>query len=196
MKNNTMCSLEIKMPNSITIGDPMYFELLKGKVVDDGIYQMNCQNNSEWIGCFNIIEKDGFFDVDILFAPNKELLKIYKEGNIMDLQYLKTREIGVDTSCYDIWFDQKLISIPTKSGFHCKVSEIYNEFNVLEGLKIYITKCKKSYLKRLKEDLEYFLDIKLTQTINLSFPSNINIFNEKFSFLTNDGLNNYKYNLI
>ena len=101
------------------------------------------------------------YEMHLAFAPNEELLNLYQSGYKRTQQKVKATEIGVDSGCYLLGFNNREIKIDTASdgGF----GAIYEYFlsGKLEGLYIELCvgygDCYR--FEEILENLEYVFDI-------------------------------------
>lgn len=165
---------EVKFPNSITIGDPSYFEEFKGSNrLKKLVYDKSFRGKSDWIGYVKVSEynnKSTFHgkefnfntcEIDIFFAPNKELLELFKENKCYKNHREKIIEIGVDTAEYIISMGNAMSTISIGSdGFMGSVSEIYNG-KKLEGILIELNAGNVISFDTLVSEVEFLFNVKL-----------------------------------
>lgn len=102
----------INMPNSITIGDPSYFD---DEHAIKYTYNKRFRGKSQWICFLELLEDNVVYPPDkycneemeiedryikVYLAYDEKMLNLLKEGKQYSRQKIKTTEIGVDTAEY------------------------------------------------------------------------------------------------
>lgn len=165
-------SKTITMPKNISIGDPLYFEEQDEATLKSLTYSKDFSKFSNWVSSLSVIKYQDSFEFEgedityeqveffIYLAPNEQLLKIYKEGDVLRSQRQENIDIGVDTARYIVKVDDREVEIRTMSdGFFGYTLELYKGSN-LEGVLINLDTGEYSDFDRVKSDLEYLFNVK------------------------------------
>ena len=166
-------SKNIGMVKNIKIGDPMYFEEFKNSpLLDTLVYDRRFRGKGDWVGFVSIKEFEDSFDaeygpvtlsyidIELSFAPNEELLNIYKRGLHYSYQKVKPQQIGVDTASYTISINDITSLIRTGTdGYLGDIFEYYNK-NKLEGIYISLGTGDCEDFSSIKEMVETLFNIK------------------------------------
>ena len=161
-------SKNIGMIKNIRIGDPMYFEKFKdSSLLDTLVYDRNFLEECNWIGFISITEFEdcspvtfSCIDINISFAPNEELLNVYKNGLHYSYQKVNSKTIGVDSDSYIICINDRTSLIRTEiSGYLGDTFEYYRD-NELEGISISLGAGEYKDFSSIKENIETLFDIK------------------------------------
>lgn len=147
----------IKMPTSILIGDDYYIDNRA-----DLLYIKNFRGKKDWVGYLSLEDEDEECVFKAIFAPNEDLLNIYKKGYINSNQKIKEKNIGVDTAKYILHINDRYETIKTGSdGCMGGVLEIYED-KKLKGLMIDMSMGLYMDLDDAKDILNYIFDCKLS----------------------------------
>lgn len=145
------------MPTSIFIGDDNYVRAGRA----DLVYVKNFRGKRSWEGHLSLTENEHGENVfQATFAPNKELLEVFKSGKAYEFQKIQAMEIGVDSAKYRLSINDKESSIRTGAdGCMGSIVEI-SKYNKLEGLIIDMTMGPFMKFEESQQLLEYLFDCK------------------------------------
>ena len=160
----------VKMPTTIEIGDPMYFEECPER--KDLVYSKNFRGKKEWLGYIKLVEEyedyefEGSiipitsFNFTVIFAPDRDRLEIYKSNQRLHIQKTKSTLIGVDTARYYIQIGNVSDTIDTMcDGPWGEVTEVYTK-GKLEGIIVDMGLPNHMSFKGCIEELEYLFSFK------------------------------------
>ena len=156
---------KVKMPTTIIVGDPLYFEEYPDR--KDLVYNKEFRGKKDWVGIVTLSETETEYknitiegtSLKVVYAPNEEFAKVYLDDMKYKSQKIKNTQIGVDSARYSIQIDDKYHEINTGGdGYWGDISEFYRG-DKLDGIMLDMELGDTSSFNDYKEIIEYLFNI-------------------------------------